>query len=166
MAKVNIEQSFENVAELAATVPYVEADGTEIYPDNDGNFTIPSDTKKLTVPSHVFNYSLGNPQVSYQLEGFDSKVYTVSRNDLTPIDYTNLSGGDYIFTLQLKDSMGRGNKKVSVHIIKEKKLYEELWFIILSGLFIIAAIVLCVRLYIRRKTKKLEHRQKETIAQN
>ena len=164
VAKVNIEQPFENVAELAATVPYVEADGTEIYPDNDGNFTIPSDTKKLTVPSHVFNYSLGNPQVSYQLEGFDSKVYTVSRNDLTPIDYTNLSGGDYIFTLQLKDSMGRGNKKVSVHIIKEKKLYEELWFIILSGLFIIAAIVLCVRLYIRRKTKKLEHRQKETMA--
>ena len=163
VAKVNIEQSFENVTDLAATVPYVEVDGAAIYPDNDGNFTIPSDAKKLTVPGYVFNYSLGNPQVSYQLEGFDSKVYTVSRNDLTPVDYTNLSGGDYNFSLQLKDSMGRGNKEVSVHIIKEKKLYEEIWFIILSGLLIIAVIVLCVRLYIRRKTKKLEHQHKETM---
>ena len=43
ICKVNIEQPFENVDDLKATVPFVDVDGRRLYPDADGTFTIPSE---------------------------------------------------------------------------------------------------------------------------
>lgn len=154
---VNIEKPFEDVNELKVAVPYVETDGERIYPDADGAFIIPRDTQKLTIYSYVFNYSLTNPEVSTRLDGFESQSTTTSRTDLVPVNYTNLRGGSYSFELQLRDAMGRSSKDVSIKIIKEKKLYEETWFLILSGLVLLAALALIVRFYVRRKTRKLEN---------
>ena len=67
---------------------------------------------------------------------------TVSRSELDPVDYTNLRGGDYHFVMQIKDSLGRGNREVSVLIRKEKAFYERIWFIIVVALALIALIVL------------------------
>ena len=53
VAQVNIEKSFENVNELKAAVPYVEADGKRIYPSEDGTFIIPKHTQKLTIYSYA-----------------------------------------------------------------------------------------------------------------
>lgn len=164
VCKVNIEQTFEDINDLKVVVPFVIADKAAIYPDEDGSFRVPAATQKLTVPSYVLNYSLSNPQVSYRLDGFEDHSTTVSRSELTPIDYTNLRGGSYSFVLQLKDSMGRGSKEFSVQIIKEKKLYEQTWFMILSGLLVMAGLAAAVRFYVRRKTRILEKRQKETMA--
>ena len=164
VCKVNIEQPFEDVNDLKAAVPYVEADGRTIYPDVAGVFHVPAGTQKLTVPSFVFNYSLSNPRVSYQLEGFERSSTTVSRSDMVPIDYTNLPGGTYPYVMQLKDNMGRGNKVVTVQIIKEKAFYEQVWFYVLVGLLGLSLIAGIVRLYIRRKTHVLEQKQKETMA--
>ena len=164
VAKVNIETPFENVNDLKAVVPYVEADGVAIYPDKNGAFVIPESTQKLTVPSFVFNYTLSNPQVSFQLEGFERSSTTTDRSDMVPIDYTNLRGGTYRYVMQLKDSMGRGNKTVSVQITKEKKFYEELWFYAVAGLTALILLVCVVRLYTRKKTRALEKKQRETMA--
>jgi len=164
VCKVNIEQPFENVSDLKIVVPYVIADKETIYPAEDGSFLIPAVTQKLTIPSYVLNYSLSNPQVSYRLDGFEDHITTVSRSELVPIDYTNLRGGSYSFVLQLKDSMGRGSKEFSVSIIKEKKLYEQTWFIILSGLLALVLLAAGVRFYVMRRMRKLEKRQKETMA--
>ena len=164
VCKVNIEQTFEDVNDLKAVVPFVEADGKTLYPDETGVFTIPESTQKLTIPSYVFNYSLSNPQVSLQLEGFERSSTTVSRSDMVPIDYTNLRGGTYHYVMQLKDNMGRGNKVVSVQITKEKAFYEEAWFYIVTGIAALLALGLIVRFYVQRKTQKLEKKQKETMA--
>jgi len=164
VCKVNIEQPFEDVNDLKAVVPYVQADGTDIYPDKKGAFTIPSGTQKLTVSSFVFNYSLSNPQVSYRLEGFDRSTTTVSRSDLVPVDYTNLRGGAYHFVMQLKDAMGRGGKEVSVEIVKEKAFYEQVWFYVIAGLAALLVLAGGVRFYVRKKTRTLEKKQQETMA--
>ena len=164
VCKVNIEQPFEDVNDLKAVVPYVQADGTDIYPDKKGAFTIPSGTQKLTVPSFVFNYSLSNPQVSYRLDGFDRSTTTVSRSDLVPVDYTNLRGGAYHFVMQLKDAMGRGGKEVSVEIVKEKAFYEQVWFYVIAGLAALLVLAGGVRFYVRKKTRTLEKKQQETMA--
>ena len=156
VCKVNIEKPFEDVDSLKAAVPYIEADGKTIYPDDSGIFTIPSRAKKLTIPSFVFTYTLLNPQVSYMLEGFEQESTTVQRRDLAPVDYTNLSGGTYNFTLHLMDSMGKGNKVYAFQIIKEKKLYENTWFIIAAALFFIFILEENVRLAVHRKTRHLE----------
>ena len=165
VCKVNIDLPFEDVNDLKAVAPYVEADGQAIYPDASGGFTIPSNTQKLTVFSAVYNYSLTDPQVSYQLEGFDRGTTTVSRSEMAPLDYTNLSGGTYRYVMQLKDSQGRGNKVVSVDIVKEKAFWEQTWFYILAGLAAVAVLWAGVYLYIRKKTRDFERKQQETREQ-
>ncbi len=161
ICKVNIEQPFENVDDLKATVPFVEVDGETLYPNADGAFTIPSNTQKLTVYSYVFNYSLSDPQVGYQLEGFEHSGTTVNRSDMVPVDYTNLRGGTYHYVMHLKDSMGRGDREVSVRIVKEKAFYEQVWFYILVGLAAAIVIALLVRAYVRRKMSALEAKHRE-----
>ena len=163
ICKVNIDQTFEDVNDLKAVVPFVEADGRFIYPDETGAFTIPDSTQKLTIPSFVFNYSLNDPQVSLQLEGFERSSMTVDRSDMVPVDYTNLRGGTYHYVMQLRDNMGRGNKVVTVQITKEKAFYEEVWFYVVAGLAALLLLVVIVGLYVRRKTQKLEKKHKETM---
>ncbi|MBR4656250.1 MAG: SpoIIE family protein phosphatase [Oscillospiraceae bacterium] len=161
VCEVNIDRPFENVEDMKATVPFVEVDGQTLYPDANGTFTIPSDTQKLTVYSFVYNYSLSDPQVSYRLEGFERSDTTVRRSDMVPVDYTNLRGGNYRFVMQLKDAMGRGNKEVSVQIVKEKAFYEQAWFYVIVALAVIAVIALLVRAYVRRRMNALEARHRE-----
>ncbi|MCR4907225.1 MAG: HD-GYP domain-containing protein [Lachnospiraceae bacterium] len=165
ICKVNIEKPYEDVNVLKAAVPYVLSDGQAIYPDEDGNFTIPSGTQKLTVPGFVYNYALSDPLVSYQLKGFERNSTTVNRSDLIPSDYTNLKGGTYDFEMQLKDSMGRGSKVITVRIVKEKAFYEEIWFFIVVLLLALVLLVIIVRFYVIRKTRKLEKKNQETREQ-
>ena len=165
ICKVNIEEPFEDVNDLKAIVPYVEVDGMKYYPDETGIITIPSNTHKLTVEGFVYNYSLSDPQVSYQLEGFDSQSTTVTRDEMTPVVYTNLRGGTYYFVMQLKDSLGRGNKKVLVKIVKEKAFYEQTWFYLLILLVAVLLIGIFIKIYIGRRMKILEEKQKEAHEQ-
>ena len=164
VVKVNIEASFEDVNDLKVAIPFVDVDGSRLYPDETGAFVIPSDVRKLTVFSFVYNYSPTNPQVSYHLEGFDRTVTTVNRSELMPVDYTNLRGDDYRFVIQLKDSMGRGDRELSVLIRKEKAFYEQMWFMILAALAVIALIALASRLYTQKKMRALEKRNRETMS--
>ncbi len=165
VCKVNVDKPFEDVNDLKAVVPYVEADGKIIYPNKSGVFVIPANTQKLTVLGSVYNFSLSDPQVSYQLEGFDRQFTTVSRGEMLPSDYTNLSGGTYHFVMQLKDSLGRGNKEVSVTIVKEKAFYEETWFHVVAGLILLNLIAAGVRLYVGKKTRAFEKKQQESREQ-
>lgn len=163
VAKVNIEASMEDISVLKQAVPYIDADGVRIYPNESGGFTVPSNVHKLTIYGFVFNYSLTDPQISYRLEGFDKDAVTVSRSEFGPVTYTNLPGGSYRFVMDLKDSMGRGSKPLSVSIVKEKAIYEQPWFYIVVGLFAITAAALLIRVYVRRKMQILEEKHREDM---
>ncbi|OON87641.1 histidine kinase [Oribacterium sp. C9] len=163
VVKVNIDTPFENVSELKAAVPFIDADGVRLYPEKNGSFILPADTHKITVNSFVYNYSLINPQVTYQLDGFDIVGKTVERSNLVPVDYTNLRGGTYNFIMHIKDSMGRGDKEVSISITKKKAYYEEPWFYILFAVVVFTLLALMVRLYIRSKMRALEKKNQETM---
>ncbi len=163
ICKVNIENPFEDVNDLKVAVPFIDTDGVRVYPDADGSFTIPHDVQKLTVYSYVYSYSLSNPQVSYQLKGFEQKNSTVNRSELQPVDYTNLRGGTYEFVIQLHDNMGRGSKEVSVQIVKEKAFYEQAWFYTVSGTAALLIAAVIIRLYIRQRMQKLEKKNRETM---
>ena len=161
VAKVNIEKTFETVDDIKMAVPFVEADGEMIYADDAGTITVPADTKRVTIYTFVYTYSLMNPKVTYHLEGFDQNSVTINRTSLEPLDYTNLAGGEYQFVMELSDAMGRGNKKLSVPIIKTKSMYEKTWFRVLAvilGLAVLAGIVI---LYVQRRVKKLKKKAAE-----
>ncbi len=161
IAKVNIESALENVTDLKQAVPFVDADGVRIYPDETGAFRLSHDVTRLTIYGFVYNYSLTDPQVSYYLDGFDQEPVTVNRRDLDPVTYTNLPGGSYRFVMELKDALGRESKVLTVPIVKEKSLHEQLWFqfaIFLAGITAVGALMW---LYTRRKMQLLEARHLE-----
>ncbi len=161
VVKVNIETPFENVQDVKMAVPYAEADGVFYYPEADGSIVLPAGVQKLTLYGYVFTYSLVNPRVTYSLQGFDQSPITVDRSQLTPIDYTNLPGGEYRFVMELQDSLGQGSKVLKVPIIKELTLREQWWF---RGLELLAgalAVAAGVWLYFRRKTRALLKKQEE-----
>ena len=161
VTKVNINEPMEMVSDLKQSVPYIDTDGKRVYPDEKGRFVIPSDVKKLTIYPYVYNYSLTDPQVSYQLKGFDSNAVTVRRSELGPVSYTNLSGGTYTFVMELKDALGRGSKMLPVRISKEKAIYEQAWFYALCSITGILMLVLLIKRYVDRKMKALEKKNRE-----
>lgn len=159
--KVNIEESLEDIQDLKMSVPFIEVDDRKVFPDEKGVFRIPASTKKLAVCGYVYNYSLTDPTVSFQLRGFDKRAMTVKRSEFGPIYYTNLQGGSYAFMMQLKDAMGRSSKTVIVTIIKARAFYEQPWFYALMLGVIAVGSFAILQLYVRSKMKKVEARHRE-----
>ena len=163
ISKVNIDEAFQEPVEIKADVPFVEADGEMIYPDENGSFTIASDVIKLTVYAYVFNYSLTSPQITYRLEGLDSRETTVSQSALVPIDYTNLHGGKYSFVMRVTSPADKTGCTLSVRITKQKAYYEEVWFYILTGLLIVLMTVAAVLVIYKARMKKIRKKHEEEI---
>ena len=160
VAKVNIDSNFWKNSDLKMAVPYIEGDGELYYPDGRGAFTIPSSVRRLTIHPYVFNYSLSDPQITYQLEGFDDDPIAILRSEMAPLVYTNLQGGTYHFVLTLGGQRGSALRIMSVSITKEKALYEQAWFYILLLALISLIVVACVRRYVKRKVRALEEQHR------
>lgn len=161
VAKVNIEKQFETVDKIKMTVPYVDVDGVKVYPDSTGVITIPSNVNKLTIYPYICTYTLMNPTVTYHLDGFAAAEKVLRRSELTSIDYTNLRGGTYTFKMTISDSMGHGSNEYSIMIVKQRAIYEYLWFSLCIFLLVIAILAVIVLAYVRKKTKDLITEQEE-----
>ena len=161
VAKVNIDVPFETVDNIKMTVPYVDADGIKYYPDANGTITVPSDAKKVTIYPYICTYTLMNPKVSFYLEGFDMEQKTLKRSELASIDYTNLKGGYYTFKMTLADSMGHGNNEFSIAIVKQRTIFDMLWFYVLLFVVIVCGTTIAVYFYVNKKTQTLLKKQEE-----
>ena len=161
VAKVNIEESLEDIEDIKMSVPYVKADNKYIYPDEKGYFRIPASTKKLAVYAHVYTYSLTDPVVSFMLRGFERKPSTLKRSELGPLYYTNLQGGTYRFDMQIKDALGRSSKTMTATIIKAKAFYEQSWFFVLAIFAFVGGSLGLLKLYVRDKFRKIEKKHRE-----
>lgn len=162
-SSVNINTAARSTgAEIKLAIPFIDVDDKQIMIDGD-TVTIPANCKRLTIYGYALSYKLGNPTISYRLEGFDTNFTAVSKNDMQPVSYTNLDSGTYTFRLSVLNSLtGKEEKSISIKIIKEKAFYEYLWFkalIIAAGA---GAIVLSVMAYIKYKNKKFRAEQEET----
>ncbi|MBR3126273.1 MAG: SpoIIE family protein phosphatase, partial [Mogibacterium sp.] len=161
VAKVNIEESLENIEDLKMSVPYVKADNKFIYPDEKGYFRLPARTKKLAVYAYVYNYSLTDPTVSFMLRGFERKPSVLKRSELGALYYTNLKGGTYRFDMEVMDALGRSSKTMTATIIKAKAFYEQAWFFVLALTAFVACSLAILQLYVRDKMKKVEKQHRE-----
>ena len=157
----NINEPNEINNDVLISVPYIDVDGSRMYPNENGEFRLNYKTHKITVYAYCFNYSLVNPELSYQLDGLDRNGNVVLRSDLKPIDYTNLAGGKYTFRLQLLDANGEVKEEITVKIIKEKKVIETLWFKILTVLLIALFVTLISFVVVRKRIEKLEKKSRE-----
>ncbi|MCR5762076.1 MAG: HD domain-containing protein [Treponema sp.] len=164
--RVNIEQHDDDISKVKMAVPNISADGTYINPNQSGKFIIPSNVKKITIYSYIFNYSLMNPQITYCLKGFEKIPTTIKRNDLVPVSYTNLKGGEYHFIIQIQDSHGNNIKSLDIPIVKQHAIWELMWVRIIILLLMLSVILSTIKFYISYRTNsflKKENAQKQLI---
>ena len=159
--KVNIDTPVNDNSELKQAVPFIDVDNVRYYPDIHGEFRIPSSAKKISIYGFLFNYSLIDPEVTFQLEGFDRYPASYRQSEIHPMSYTNLSGGTYRFVMKLKDELGNDSKMTSVTIYKEKAIYESVLFYIFSGVILMLIMYLLARWYVTRNLRKMEKRHRD-----
>ncbi len=163
VCSVNIDGDAENNSEVRLAVPYITADDRYISLRGRSEVHIPSDCRRLNIYASAFTYALYNPRIAYYLEGFDTNPIETTKQDLEYASYTNLSGGTYLFHMDLINTLtGETDQTLTVTIIKDRAYYEQPWF--WGGLIFLALIcVLGVALiFFRRKTRALEQKQRET----
>ena len=161
---MNVSRRSNDHIRLMFTVPRLEADGVTVLPGEDGSFTVPGRTKKLTVCCYALSYALGDPELSYCLEGFDPAPETVTRSELRPVTYTNLPGGTYRFVMQRTGTEGEDGA-CAVAIIKELRLTEKPGFRV-GMLAVLAALVIGIPLLLLRRqaVRAAREREKERVA--
>ena len=161
VSSININTARKGKNDAKLIVPFITMDDEEIYVRMGEDIIIPSDCVRITINGLAMTYT-HNPQVSYYLEGFDSKPTIVSRHEMKPVSYTNLRSGEYVFHMSIIDVMtGEEVNTVAIKIIKERSLYEQPWFWILLVAAVGLIILLIVRAYTRSKTEKLNRKLKE-----
>lgn len=161
VAKINLDKPFEKVNDIKVSVAYIEADGEKIFPDDSGSFTIPSNAARVLIHPVIYNYTLMNPDVTYYLDGFDKGSTTVKRSDLTTVSYTNLKGGDYAFSISIKDPIGFEGSEVRIQIEKQMAFYEKTWFEILAVVLGVLVLAFIVILILHLRVKKYLKKQRE-----
>lgn len=163
ISMVNINEIESESSNIKLTVPFISVDGKLRTVKEGEKIKIPSNCKRLEIYGYALTYSLKNPHVRYSLEGFDDKEITTTRQEMGAVSYTNLPGGTYTFHLATVNTLtGELENSIEVVIIKQKAFYEHVTFWILVAILVVAAIVLLVRLYLKKKTEALIRKQEET----
>ncbi len=138
---VNINHYFEQKIKIKTGVNSVYCGNERIMPEENGAYILPASNDRIRITASVMDYSMSNPPVRVFLEGAKDKGITVNRNELTSLEYTNLSYGYYTFHIQV---LSQNKKDVllddTVSIIKRFKLIELVEFkVIIITLLILAA---------------------------
>ena len=171
VSSVNIDDIVDQAQDVKLTIPYITVDGKDIYIDN-GFIKLPEDASKLVIHGYAVTYALKNPTISYKLENFDDRETITTKNELGPVTYTNLEGGNYKFRLNVVNTVtGQVENSLSLNIEKELKFSENPWFILIEvGAAILIAVVIVWAIAARklrrqiRKTRETQEFVDQTIS--
>lgn len=127
-------------------------------------YTIPPSTGRISFNIAINNYSLTNPLIHCYLEGTTDSGITAYQNEMTPLEFTNLSYGDYVLHVQVIDeTSGEIIKEETFNIEKQAMMYEKLYFRIYL-LFVgawMAFYIAWVFVTINRRASRIRGLQKE-----
>ncbi|WP_163324731.1 hybrid sensor histidine kinase/response regulator transcription factor [Draconibacterium mangrovi] len=106
----------------------------------------------------------GKIKYAYQMEGVDQNWVEVSSNRRFA-NYTNLSGGEYVFKVKAANSDGIWSENyTALTITIVPPFWETAWFQILAVLFIIAMVLVYIRYrtqFLKEQKRKLEKQVRE-----
>ncbi|MCH5207687.1 MAG: HD domain-containing protein [Oscillospiraceae bacterium] len=164
VSSININTAREGKNNVKLTVPFVEIDGEEIFIREGDTIRVPSDCNRFTIYAYAMTYA-HNPQVSYYIEGFDKEPIVVPKHELKPISFTRPHSGEYVFHMSIIDVMTEEElNSIAVNIVVEKAFYENWWFWMIIVGAVALIVFLTIWIYIRRKMRKLEEKEKENRA--
>ena len=141
---VNINHYMEQKIQIKTDLNSVYCGNKKIIPNENGSFIIPASDERIKITASVMDYSMANPPVRVFLEGAKDEGITVNRDELSALEYTNLSYGYYTFHIQVlsqnKNDILLDN---SFSIIKRFRLIElmEFRFIIIVLLILAAGFI-------------------------
>ena len=139
-------------------VSAIELDGKYYYGDN---LTIEKDVYRVAFDLSILGFRPNKGYtVYYKLDGIDSDYNTTSDANRS-IFYTNLPGGNYKFHIYAVDEYGQQSNEVTINLVKEKKVYEQIWFWIVIALLALGTVVLVAFVIIQIKTKQSLKKQLE-----
>ena len=126
---VNINNYFEPKIQIKTALNSVYCGSQKILPTENGNYIIPASDERIKITASVMDYSMTNPPVRVFLEGAKDEGITVNRNELSSLEYTNLSYGYYTFHVQV---LSQSKEEVLIDntfsIIKRFRLTELMEF--------------------------------------
>ena len=162
VVRIQVDEAKEDNSDTQLTVSYIDVDDDTIFVHPGEKVVLPSRTKRIEIHAFALSFSMNEPVVSYELEGFDNKAGIANRSDLPSLIYTNLTGGSYTFRFaQIDPASGKVVKEISVPIEKKKAYYEQPIFWILAGLAVIGIITLIVKLYLKKKAREMEEEREQ-----
>lgn len=141
---VNINHYMEQKIQIKTDLNSVYCGNKKIIPNGNGSFIIPASDERIKITASVMDYSMANPPIRVFLEGAKDEGITVNRDELSALEYTNLSYGYYTFHIQVlsqnKNDILLDN---SFSIIKRFRLIElmEFRFIIIVLLILAAGFI-------------------------
>ena len=139
-------------------VSSVELDGKEFHGNS---INIAKDAYRVTINLSIFGFRPNKGYtVYYKMEGIDND-YQVHDGDERSINYTNIPGGTYRFYGYAIDEYGQVSNQFDILLVKEKRVYEEIWFWIVTAILSLSLIVFIVFTIIRIKTKQALRKQLE-----
>ena len=161
VSSININTARQGKNDVKLTVPFVSIDGEEIFVREGDTIVLPSTCKRFTLYAYAMTYA-HNPQISYYVEGFDKKPTIVAKHEMKPLEFTSPHSGEYTFHMAIIDVMtGKETKSIAVKIKVEKALYEHVWFWLIILAAVALAVILIVRIYLRRKMANILKKEKE-----
>ena len=145
---------------INAVISQVTAD--DVTYESPDFIDIGGDTTRLTFKFAPLAFSGTEVMVRYRLIGFDDKSYSLTNDSPMSASYTNLSGGDYEFLIEILGKDGEtviGSRSINVH--KDYTIYERPWFWVIMAIAVLLVLLLTVVLIFRAKTMTLRRRQQE-----
>ncbi len=135
--RVNIDNYYEESTDIKIAVNSVYNGDTRILPDENGRYVIPPSDERIRIHTAVMDYTTLNPTVKLFFEGREESGITLKRSELTPLEYTGLSYGDYHLHIQV---LGSNDEDVIIdevfEIVKKPRLRELLVFRLFMALLV------------------------------
>ena len=159
--------SILDIDALNGSDPYINAVISQVTADDavfesPDSIEIGGETTRLTFKFAPLSFSGTDVTVRYRLIGFDDRSYTLTNDSAMSASYTNLSGGDYEFLVEILAKDGEtviAHQSVTVH--KNYTVFERPWFRAVIAIGALVLIFLAAALIARVKTVRLRRRQQE-----
>lgn len=140
------------------TISSIDLDGNRYY-GND--ISINKDVYRVAFNLSILGFRPNKGYtIYYMLEGIDDDFNVSIDNDRT-IYYTNLAGGEYKFIIKAVDEYGQESNTITINLVKEKQIYEQIWFWIVLAILSLGLIVFITFIIIHIKTKQSLKKQLE-----
>ncbi|MCM1495544.1 MAG: HD domain-containing protein [Bacteroides sp.] len=155
---LKLEELEQEPREFLAVISQVEVDD-QIY-EAPEQVELDGEVTRLTFQFAVLSYTEKEITVQYQLKGFDEEPYTLTNSQPLSVSYTNLSGGDYEFVLEVLNTEGEVTGiPYTVKLHKEYMLWEHTWFWVVIGIAGLILVAVLVWLGVLINTIRLKRRQ-------